>query len=198
MSDRKEDAQKGWFQKGNRKVFAVVAGTVVAVGSAFGVQALADGKTYSHVKLMASDGASWHNASWRGGHHGRFADMTDTEIEAKIERMVKHVAIEIDATEDQQTKITALMFAVAKDLKPLRADMMEAGKEMHELLLSDTIDRAAFEKLRTERLAEIDRISKTMVTAAADVAEVLTVQQREILNERIKQFRSMRKRWHRG
>jgi len=171
---------------------------MIAVGGVFGVQAFADSKTYSHMKLFASEKGNWHQASWRGGHRQRLADMSDAEIEAKVERIVKHVAIEIDATEEQQTKITALVTAVARDLKPIRAQMREAGQEMHRLLLSDTIDRAAFERIRAERLAEVDRISKNLVDAAADVAEVLTAEQRKVLDERIKEFRSMRKGWHRG
>ena len=46
-----------------------------------------------------------------------------SEIEAKVVRVVKHVAIEIDANEEQTEKIRTLLIAVAKDLKPLRAEM---------------------------------------------------------------------------
>jgi len=198
MTDTQNQKPKTWLQKGNRKAIAIFTGTMIAVGGVFGVQAFADSKTYSHMKLFASEKGNWHQASWRGGHRQRLADMSDAEIEAKVERIVKHVAIEIDATEEQQTKITALVTAVARDLKPIRAQMREAGQEMHRLLLSDTIDRAAFERIRAERLAEVDRISKNLVDAAADVAEVLTAEQRKVLDERIKEFRSMRKGWHRG
>ena len=37
-----------------------------------------------------------------------------------------------------------------------------------------------------------------VVSALADVAEVLTSEQRAVLSERIEQFKSMRGRWHRG
>ncbi len=203
MSDNQDNTNTGWFQKGNRKVIAIVTGTALLAGGAFGVQAIADSKTYSHMKLYMSDGGGWngggwHRAGWRGRHHTRFADMTEAEIEAGIERIVKHVAIEIDATEDQQKKITALVTAVAKDLKPVRDEMRAAGKEIHNLLVADTIDRTALEKLRAERLAEADRISKNLVGAVADVAEVLTPEQRMVLDKRIQQFRSMRGRWRRG
>ena len=58
--------------------------------------------------------------------------------------------------------------------------------------------REALEKIRGERLAEVDRLSKILTTAIADVAEVLTPKQRRVLEERIREFRSMRGRWHRG
>ncbi len=198
MSDKASTPQKGWFQKGNRKVIALATGTVIVISSAFGVQAFADSKTYAHMQLYASDYSGWHRGGWRGGHHGRFSEMSDAEVEAKIERMVKHVAIEIDATAEQQEKITTLVTTVAKDLKPVHEQMRAAGKEIHDLLMADSIDRAALEKVRADRLAEAERISKSLVNAVADVAEVLTAEQRNVLDERIKQFRSMGKGWHRG
>ena len=69
---------------------------------------------------------------------------------------------------------------------------------MHKLLTANTIDRAALEKVRAERLAEADRVSKELVNALADVAEVLTPEQRVIVNERLEQFKSMRRHWRRG
>ena len=76
--------------------------------------------------------------------------------------------------------------------------MRAAGKEIHDLLLADTIDREALEKLRAERLAEAGRISQNLVNAVVEVAEVLSPEQRKLLDERIREFRSMRGRWHRG
>ena len=193
MSNNQVNPKPGWFQKGNRKVIVLATGTAIAIGGAFGVQAVADSKTYAHMKLMGSGFGGWH-----GGRHGRLSDMSDGEIQAKIERVVKHVAIEIDATSEQQEKITALVTAVAKDLKPVHGQMRAAGRQIHELLLEPSIDRAALEKLRAERLAEVERISKNLVNAVADVAEVLSPEQRKVLDERIKEFRGMRRGWHRG
>ena len=76
--------------------------------------------------------------------------------------------------------------------------MRATRKEIHDLLLADTIDRTALETLRAERLADAEQISKNLVGALADVAEVLSPEQRKVLNERIEQFRSLRRGWHRG
>lgn len=205
MSDNQDNNKTGWFQQGNRKAIALITGTAVVVGGAFGVNALAQTKTYEHLKLYASsEGGGWGHGWGHGrkggrmGLHGGFSKMSDEEIEAKITRMVKHVAIEIDATTDQQEKITALVTAVAKDIKPLRDQMHAAGKEVHDILSADTIDRVALEKIRSERLAEADRVSKNLVNAVADVAEILTVEQRKVLDERIQEFKSMRHGWRRG
>jgi Spy/CpxP family protein refolding chaperone len=193
MSDKQGTAKTSWYRLSRRKVIALATGTALAIGGGFGVQALANSQTYGHMKLFAGSYGGGH-----GGHHKGFADYSDADIEAHIERMVKHVAIEIDATQAQQEKITALVTAVATDLKPVRDRMRATGKEVHDLLLADTIDRTALETLRAERLAEAERISKNLVGALADVAEVLSPEQRKLLDERIKQFRSMRRGWHRG
>ncbi len=206
MSDNQNPNNGGWFKTGNRKIIALVAGSAIVVGSVLGVQAMTSSKTFQHVKLEATDG-NWHKAGWFGGgrggghgwgHRGRFADMSDAEIQDRIERMVKHVAIEIDATDDQTQKITTLVTAVAKELKPMRDKMRAAGKQVHDLLLQDTIDRAALETVRAERLADAEQISKTIVNAVADVAEVLTPDQRQVLEKRIQEFRSHKRGWGRG
>ena len=193
MSDKQTTTNEGWFHKGNRRVIALVTGAAIAIGGAFGVQAFADSKAYQHWKVSAGYSSGWH-----GGDHKRFADWSETEIEARIERMVKHLAIEIDATEAQQEQITALVTAVAVDLQPVRDRMRATGAELHDLLLADTIDRTALERLRAERLADAERISKTLVGALADVAEVLTPEQRRVLDQRINEFRSMHRGGHRG
>ncbi|MCH7929223.1 MAG: periplasmic heavy metal sensor [Proteobacteria bacterium] len=193
MSDKQDTAKTSWFRKGNRKVITLATGTAIAIGGVFGVQALANSQTYAHMKLYAG-----YNGGGHGGHHKGFADISDAEIEARIERMVKHAAIEIDATQEQQEKITALVTAVAMDLKPVHDRMRAAGKEIHDLLMADTIDRDALEKLRAERLAEAELISKNLVSALADVAEVLSPEQRKLLDERIKKFRSKHRGGHRG
>ncbi len=191
MSDKQGTTRKGWFRSGNRKVIALVTGTAIAMGGVFGVQAFANSKTYEHLKLNAGFSSGMH-----GGDHKRFADLSDAEIEARIERLVKHAAIEIDATQEQQEQVTALVTAVAMDLRPMHDRMRATGMELHDLLRAETIDRAALEQLRAARLADAERISKTLVGALADVAEVLSPEQRKVLDERIEQFRSMHQGGH--
>jgi protein CpxP len=190
MSDKDTSPNNGRSRFVNRKIIALVTGTAIAIGGIFGVQAFTNTKAYAYMKLYTVDYGGWR--------HGRFSSMSDVEIEAQIERVVKHVAIEIDATPEQQEKITALVSAVAKDLKPMRERMMTTWQEVHGLLLHDTIDRDALERLRAQRLAEADEISKNLVGAVADVAEVLTAEQRRVLEKRIKQFRSHRRGWKHG
>ncbi len=202
MSDNQQDNKSGWTSNGSGRFIAIVAGVGIIAGSIFAVQAFAQSKTYAHVRLMADDdsgmgaGNQVYFASWRGGRgHGRFADMSDTEIEAKITRLVKHAAIEIDATPQQEAQIIALVTPAAINMKSMRGDMKATGEALQLLLAAPVIDREAIEELRLEKLADADRISKEWVDVVADVAMVLTVEQRQGLEERLEQFRSMRRGW---
>lgn len=203
MTDNEQTPKKRWHRKGNRKAIALIVGTVAIVGGAFGVQAVADSNTYAHMKLFAGDKVGWHGGGrhgggWRGGHHNGFANLSEAEIEDRVERMVKHVAIEIDATDEQQEKIATLVSALAKDMEPVGEQMRETRQEIRSLLVAETIDRAALERLRAEGVAEAERISKNLINAAADVAEILTAEQRQMLNERLEEFRSKGRGHRRG
>ncbi|MEM1047077.1 MAG: Spy/CpxP family protein refolding chaperone [Pseudomonadota bacterium] len=194
MKDQDSMPKNGLPRSNGARLTALVAGAALLLGSVFGVQAFTGTNAYAHMKLIGNGHGygGWH----RGGK--RFADMSDAEVEERIERVVKHVAIEIDATEDQTRRITALLTAVARDLRAPRDQWHDAGRMFRAALVRDDVDRNELERLRSERLAEADRVSQSLVTAIADVAEVLTAEQRQVLEERVEQFRSMRKRWHRG
>ena len=184
--DRKPLARLPKSREG--KILAALLGVAVLLGGTFALQAASGSNAYAHMKVAA--GGGWHH----GGK--RFSEMTDAEINQRITRAVKHVAIEIDANDEQSEKIAALISAVALDVRESREAWLDAGKEMREAFLQDNVDRERLERLRTERMAEANRVSAAMVTALADAAEVLTPEQRRVLENRIEEFRSMRSRWY--
>src|SRR5689334_15796151 len=57
----------------------------------------------------------WHHG---GGMFG--APMTPTQIDDRIDRMTKHMAIELDATADQQAKVASITKAAVSDLRAMR------------------------------------------------------------------------------
>jgi len=130
--------------------------------------------------------------------HGRRGGgpMDPAEMDERIERFVKHLGVEVDATPEQQARLAEIAKAAAKDLAPLRGQAMETRKQALELLGSPSVDRGAIERLRVEKLQHADAASRRLADALADAAEVLTPEQRKTLAERA--ARHGRRRWHHG
>ena len=85
---------------------------------------------------------------------------------------------EAGATPDQKARIRANMERAFGTMKPLHGRMHATHKELHDILAAPTVDRAALERLRAERMSDFYQASRVMVTALADSAEVLSPAQR--------------------
>jgi Spy/CpxP family protein refolding chaperone len=120
---------------------------------------------------------------WHGGMMGGSFD--PAQAEDRADRMVRHMAIELDATDAQQDKLRAVVKAAVKDLIPLREKAQSARLKARELLTQPTIDRAEIEKFRTEQVALADTFTKRVSQAIGDAAEILTPDQRRKLNDRL-------------
>jgi periplasmic protein CpxP/Spy len=124
----------------------------------------------------------------RGRGEGR-GPIDPARMEEHLDRMLKHMYVEIDATDAQKQKIDPIVKQAAKDLQPLRAQVREARREGMKLLSADTIDRGAIERLRVQQIAAADGASKRFTQALTDVAEVLTPEQRKTLAARFAHHR---------
>jgi Spy/CpxP family protein refolding chaperone len=137
-------------------------------------------------------------AGFVGGYAGRSfahgpgslmsAALDPAQIDEHVERMVKHLAVEVDATPEQKDKLAAIAISAAHDLAPLRGNMKHARQQALDLLSAEKVDHAAMESLRSEQLALMDSASKRLTQALADAADVLTVEQRKKLAERAQRF----------
>ena len=137
--------------------------------------------------------AAWAAPAGHGGwHRGGFMGGRGPMSDERVEKMVKHFAVEINATPEQTAKLTNIAKGAFKDVRPLREKSREARKRGMELLAAPTIDRAAVERLRAEQMQAADAASKRMSQAFADAAEVLTPEQRKKVAEH------MQKRHERG
>ena len=124
-------------------------------------------------------GGGWRHGFWGGGQ------VDPARAEARVDRMVRHVAVEVGANGDQQEKLATIAKGLVKDVLPLREKMVAARQQARDLLTAQTIDRAALEKLRADQIAAHDAASKRIVQGLADAAEVLNPDQRKKLNELI-------------
>lgn len=154
----------------NRRRFfkrAAIATLIGSVAAGIGLKAWAQGGP-----------GGWHRGAIMSG------PLDPAMMDERIDRMVKHFAVEVDATSEQKAKLAEIAKAAAKDLLPLREKAREARKRAVDLLASPSIDRAAIERLRTEQIQAADTASRRLSQGLADIAEVLTPEQRKQLAER--------------
>jgi Spy/CpxP family protein refolding chaperone len=151
--------------------------------------ALAAGMTGAAASRAVSQ-HPWHGAGFFG------AAFDPIRVEDRADRAVRHLAVEIDATSEQQEKLRAIVKGAVKDLLPMREKVVSARQRGWMLLTQPTLDRTAIEALRADRLALADQASKRFVQAVGDIAEMLTPEQRRKLDERVAEWREHRAFWH--
>lgn len=147
---------------------AFTAIVVASLGAGFGVRALAHG----------GGPGGWHRAGFLGGHGD------PARMEEHLDRMLRHLYVEVDATEAQQQRLAPIVKDAVRDLAPLRLQLRDARRQAVELLTRDSVDRAALEALRASKVQLAEQASARFTQALADVADVLTPEQRRQLAER--------------
>jgi Spy/CpxP family protein refolding chaperone len=100
----------------------------------------------------------------------------------------------VDATEEQKAEVQAILDRTLADVSALRGDHGALHEAAVAELTAPTIDRDALEALRAEQVAELEEASRTIVEGVADIATVLTVEQRLELAELAERFHG-RRRW---
>jgi periplasmic protein CpxP/Spy len=118
----------------------------------------------------------------QGRHRGGFSGPLDpAELEQRLDRMLKHFYVEIDATDAQKQQLEPIVKQAAKELVPLRENLRAGRREAIELLSRDRVDPAALEALRARHIGLADEASRRLTRAIAEAAEVLTPAQRKEL-----------------
>ncbi len=137
-------------------------------------------------------GASYADDNFGGMHgmHGGHHAMDPASMAKHIDHMIAKVAP--DATPQQKARLTEIAQSAFNDLKPMHKQFGEAHKRAHDLLMQPVIDRAALEALRVEQMQRADAVSKRILAAVEDAADILTPEQRARFAEH------MQKRMHHG
>lgn len=115
------------------------------------------------------------------GAKGESRMASPERMQARLGKMVKHLAVEANATPEQTAKLEAIAQAAAADLMPLRGQMHDNRQATRTALLAPTIDRGQLETLRGEHLRLAETMSRRMTQAIADAAEILSPEQRQAL-----------------
>jgi Spy/CpxP family protein refolding chaperone len=170
MADTNQDTQAGGTPFWRRRGFWLGGGMLAALAA-----------------LAAVTPRAWaiHTIAGHGGHgrHGFGAEMLKDPEAAK-----RHagVAVEwalrgVDATDEQMQRARQIAERLVDQLGPVVAKHREHREAIHRALAGSEIDREALERLRRQELTLADQASKLAVDAFADLAEVLTPQQRQEL-----------------
>jgi Spy/CpxP family protein refolding chaperone len=139
------------------------------------------GATGAAGASYAGTGFGGHGHGHGRGHHG---PMDPASVAKHIDKMVERIAG--DGTPQQKARLAEIAKSAFADLQPVHGQFRAAHKRAHELLMQPTIDRVALEKLRAEQIERADMVSKRILAAVADAAEVLTPEQRVRFHEHMK------------
>jgi Spy/CpxP family protein refolding chaperone len=107
--------------------------------------------------------------------------MDPAQFEQHLERRLKHLYVEIDATEEQKQRLEPIVKDTVRELAPLRRNLHAARGEALKLLSQDRVDAAALETLRARQIQLTDEASRRVTRALVDASEVLDPQQRRKL-----------------
>jgi Spy/CpxP family protein refolding chaperone len=151
----------------SRMTFALVIAGATLVG---GVAALANG------------------TGMCGWHHGMSGTHSAADVTAHVDHMLKHLYVEIDATDAQKAQITPLVKQAVSDLLPLHTQLQAAHTQAIQGLTASPVDRTALEASRVAHLQLADQASKRLVQLMADVSDVLTPAQRSAFAAHLKQM----------
>lgn len=119
------------------------------------------------------------------GGHGRWRHPDPAAMKQHMQERLQHVLEKVNASQDQQTRILAIMDQTFTDLEPYRAQRETAHQQARDLLSQANIDPAAVEALRAAQVQSFDAVSKRITQALLDAAAVLTPEQRTALAENL-------------
>jgi protein CpxP len=144
----------------------------------------------SLVGGLGAAAAAMGASNW---HHGMMMHGTESQadVAAHIDHVLKHLYVEIDATDAQKAKIGPLVQQAASDLLPLHAQLQAAHAQVIQGLTQPTVDRAALEAARGAHLQLADQASTRIVQLLGDVGDVLTPAQRNALATHLEQLHGM-------
>ncbi|MGI9386171.1 MAG: Spy/CpxP family protein refolding chaperone [Methyloligellaceae bacterium] len=170
-NDNGHDAQSGKRQRYGRgrgcgPLAVLFVALIAAASGAFATKAVSHG--FGH----------WRHA---GFMHG---PVDPAKVGKRAQRMAKHLAVEVDATAEQQEKLVSIAKTLANDLLPLREKIWTARQNGRTLFTQAVIDREAIENFRVEQITLADTVTKRITKAFADAADILTAEQRKELSER--------------
>jgi protein CpxP len=136
-----------------------------------------------------AQGPTWWFRAGPGGFF-RHAAHDPEMLSARIEFATGWILSRVEASEEQRQRVKAIVQATVQDLAPVREQHLQNRQALLQMLAQPTIDRASLGDIRHTGLQLAETASDRIIAALADIAEVLTPEQRTKLAELVS-------RWHR-
>ncbi len=124
--------------------------------------------------------AGWGPEGWHGPR-GWDPAVAQERLEFATDWMLSRVG----TTEAQRERVKTQVAEAHRELAPLRDQHRQNRQALLERLAQPTVDRAALEQLRLAELQLAERASSRVLQTVAEIAEVLTPDQRAALVQRI-------------
>jgi protein CpxP len=111
-------------------------------------------------------------------HHdmGSHAAMDPAAMDRHIGELVDNVLTE--GTPQQKARLAAIIRSAHADLAPAHQQFQQAHERARTLIMQPNVDRAALETLRADQVRQLDAVSRRLVQALGDAADMLTPEQR--------------------
>ena len=122
------------------------------------------------LALAAAVGDAEGGRRWHHHHHGPRTGM--------IQRMVRGALDNVGATAAQEDKVHDIIAGALTEVGKGDGEHGAMRKQVLDLMKAPTLDRAAFETLRAQKIAAMDAKSKVISNALFDAASQLSPEQR--------------------
>lgn len=135
--------------------------------------------------------AAFAGGGW-GGHCGPHGAMNADPAE-KAAFVAQRISDRADATDAQRASIEAVLVDLFTDMDALRADKETFHARVLDVLTAETIDAEQLQALRADGMVKVDDASTQAVDALAEIASILTPEQRADLADDLEK---MHNRWN--
>lgn len=156
-----------WFGRALFGVLAIV-GVVTVAGALFG---------------PSCGYAGWHH----GGHHWSQGDITK-RMDKMTDRLIDHV----DASAAQEQQIKAITSSYLPRIQSMKSAQLDSRNKLTQLFTQAETDRTQLNRIRKDALGLLDKNSEVLAEMVADIADVLTIEQRQKLAGDIAEFHHYR------
>ena len=120
------------------------------------------------------------------------ANLDDMDWVIKI---IEMSLIDIDASAEQRRQILEITIPVTNEIKSIREDLNQTQQQFQESFVNLTGDSQSLEQLRETGVDQYEEISKQWVGMIEGVSKILTLAQRQLLQELIDQS-NPKSGWH--